>query len=55
MAAFRGLIAFPAPYLGGLLYDWFGFRGPILFNIIMALVVIVMFWKWVREPEPPAA
>ena len=55
MAAFRGLIAFPAPYLGGLLYDWFGFRGPILFNIVMALVVIVMFWKWVREPEPPAA
>lgn len=55
MAAFRGLFAFPAPYLGGLLYNAFGFRGPILFNIIMALVVIVMFWKWVREPEPPAA
>lgn len=55
MAAFRGLIAFPAPYLGGLLFSWFGFRGPILFNIVMALIVIVMFWKWVREPEPPAA
>ena len=51
MAAFRGLLAFPAPYLGGLLYDWFGFRGPILFNIIMAVVVIIMFWKWVQEPD----
>jgi len=55
IAAFRGLIAFPAPYLGGVLYDWFGFRGPILFNIVMALVVIVLFWKWVREPEVPVA
>jgi len=55
MAAFRGLIAFPAPYLGGLLFDRFGFRGPILFNILMALVVIVIFWKRVREPDPPVA
>lgn len=55
IAAFRGLIAFPAPYLGGVLYSWFGFRGPILFNIVMALMVIVLFWKWVREPELPVA
>jgi FSR family fosmidomycin resistance protein-like MFS transporter len=29
LSAFRGLIGFPAPYLGGLLYDHFGFQTPI--------------------------
>jgi DHA1 family multidrug resistance protein-like MFS transporter len=55
LAAFRGLIAFPAPYVGGLLYNAFGFRGPILFNIVGALIVIFILWRWVGEPHRPLA
>jgi MFS family permease len=51
LGAFRGLLSFPAPYLGGLLYSWSGFQGPILANLIGALMVIVLFWRFV--PEPP--
>ena len=54
LGAFRGLLSFPAPYLGGLLYNTFGFRGPILFNIIGAIVVIVILWTSVREPQLPS-
>lgn len=52
LSAFRGLVAFSAPYLGGLLYDRFGFQAPILANlvgVILALAVIVIA---VKEPPP---
>jgi predicted MFS family arabinose efflux permease len=29
LAAFRGLVSFPAPYLGGFLYETMGFQAPI--------------------------
>ena len=53
LSAFRGLFSFPAPYIGGLLYDRFGFQAPILANlagIVIALVVIIVMVK-----EPPSA
>lgn len=54
LAAFRGLLAFPGPYVGGLLYNRFGFSGPILANIVGALATIVLLWTSVREPEQPS-
>lgn len=54
LGAFRGLISFPAPYVGGLLYTAFGFRGPIVANIIGAVVVIVLMVTSLREPQPPS-
>jgi DHA1 family tetracycline resistance protein-like MFS transporter len=54
MGAFRGLVSFPAPYVGGLLYTTFGFRGPIVANIIGAVVVIVLMLTSLREPQPPS-
>jgi len=48
--AFRGLVAFPAPYIGGLVYQAFGFRGPITMNLIGALTVLVLIATLVREP-----
>jgi len=50
LGAFRGLLSFPAPYIGGLLYDLVGFRGPILANLIGAGVVILILWRLVGEP-----
>ncbi len=40
--ALRGLIAFPAPFIGGLLYDAFGFDIPILINLTGAAVDIFL-------------
>jgi MFS family permease len=51
LGAFRGLISFPAPYLGGLLYDLAGFRAPMLANLIGAVTVILLFWRFVPEPQ----
>jgi len=50
LSAFRGLIGFPAPYLGGLLYDRFGFQAPILANLVGAVVALTMILLMVKEP-----
>jgi MFS family permease len=44
LAAFRGIIAFPAPIIGGILYDRFGYYVPIavtLAGIILAMIMII--------------
>ncbi len=51
LSAFRGLIGFPAPYLGGLLYDRFGFRAPILANLVGAVIALVTIVMAVKEPS----
>jgi len=50
LSAFRGLVGFPAPYIGGLLYEAFGFRGPITVNLIGALTALILMATVVREP-----
>jgi predicted MFS family arabinose efflux permease len=54
LGAFRGLVSFPAPYVGGLLYDALGFRGPIFANLVGAVIVVVIMWLFVEDPEPHA-
>jgi MFS family permease len=51
LGAFRGLVAFPAPYVGGVLYSRVGFRGPILANLVGAAIVVALLWRFVGEPE----
>ncbi len=41
LSAFRGLIAFPSPTVGGLLYEWGGFGAPVIFTLVG--VIILMF------------
>ena len=48
---FRGLIAFPASWLGGLLFDWGGIRAPLTANLIGSCVVIAILILFVREPR----
>jgi DHA1 family multidrug resistance protein-like MFS transporter len=50
LSAFRGLIGFPAPYIGGLLYDRFGFQAPILANLVGVVIALVTIVVAVREP-----
>jgi MFS family permease len=51
LSAFRGLLGFPAPYIGGLLYDRFGFQAPILANLVGVVVALVMILFAVKEPS----
>jgi DHA1 family multidrug resistance protein-like MFS transporter len=48
--AFRGFVGFPAPYIGGLVYEAFGFRGPITVNLIGALTALILIVMLVHEP-----
>ena len=50
LSAFRGLIGFPAPYIGGLLYDHFGFQAPIFANLVGVVIALVAIVVAVREP-----
>ncbi len=49
-SAFRGLISFPAPTIGGILYDLFGgMLVPLLINLILVFLCIVLISKLVYE------
>jgi hypothetical protein len=50
---FRGLVAFPAPTIGGFLYAWGGMTAPLIANLSGILVVIAILIFFVHEP--PAA
>jgi MFS family permease len=52
MAAFRGLVGFPAPLLGGLLYDHFGFQAPLLANLAGVVLSTILLIITVKEPRP---
>lgn len=49
LAAFQGLVGFPSPYLGGLLYDRFGFQAPLLANLVGAIIATVAIIVAVKE------
>jgi MFS family permease len=50
LSAFSGIIAFPASYIGGFLYDTFGFYAPFLGNMIFALVTLAILVFFVPVP-----
>jgi MFS family permease len=42
LSAFSGVLAFPASYIGGWLYDHYGFYAPFLGNLIFAMVTLAV-------------
>jgi len=54
LQAFRGVLSFPAPYIGGLLYDTWGFRAPLFLNLLGSFVAFVLLFVLVRERYPYA-
>lgn len=52
LQAFRGVLAFPAPYIGGLLYDTWGFRAPLFLNLLGSFVALILLFVLVRERYP---
>jgi MFS family permease len=51
LAAARGLVAFPAPYFGGVLYERFGFRAPLAVSLVGAVVALLLLVLAVEEPH----
>ena len=52
LQAFRGILAFPAPYIGGLLYDAWGFRVPLFLNFSGCFVAFILLSVLIRERHP---
>ncbi len=55
-STFRGLAALPAPFIGGLLYDLYGFDVPIMINLALVIVDIALLLVLVKDkalPENP--
>src|SRR5208283_4450648 len=45
LAVYRGLVAFPAPIIGGFLYQALGYQAPMLASLVAAAVTVVMIVK----------
>lgn len=52
LQAFRSIFAFPAPYIGGLLYVAFGFWAPLFLNFIGSFVACFLLLVLVHEKYP---
>ncbi|MCX6648891.1 MAG: MFS transporter [Candidatus Bathyarchaeota archaeon] len=48
-STFRGLLGLPAPIIGGILFDAYGFNVPILMNLIIAFIDGVVILAWVKD------
>jgi len=51
VAAVRGLFAFPAPILGGFLYQSLGYEAPILASVFGTAITIGLLLKYVPEGQ----
>ncbi len=51
VAAFRGIIGFPAPAIGGWLYAWGGYHAPLVANLIGIFLVLTLLFFFVHEPK----
>jgi MFS family permease len=52
VAAFRGLVAFPAPIIGGFLYQGLGYEAPVVASFVGTIVSIVMMIRFLPERPP---
>lgn len=52
LSAFSGLLAFPSSYIGGFLYDQFGFYAPFVGNLFFAMVTLAVLIFFVKSPQP---
>ncbi len=45
----RALLSFPAPFIGGVLFDFYGLNVPVLLNIALALVDTVLILTLIKD------
>ena len=51
LQALRGIISFPSPYIGGILFDLFGFSASIIANIVGASLTFLIILLFVKEEK----
>ncbi len=49
LSSFKALIRFPAPYIGGILYDNWGFTAPITTGLVGAILTLAAIFMVIRE------
>jgi MFS family permease len=49
VAAVRGLVAFPAPIVGGFLYQYLGYHAPLIASFVGTLVCIALMFRYLPE------
>ncbi len=53
-STFRGLASLPAPFIGGILFDTYGFDIPMLLNMVLAFVDAVLILVLVKDRVLPS-
>jgi MFS family permease len=53
VAAFRGLVAFPAPIIGGFLFQYLGYEAPLLASLLGTLVCVVLMFRFLPGRQMP--
>jgi MFS family permease len=56
-STFRGIVALPGPFIGGILYDNFGYYLPLLINLVGAAIDVGLLLFLVKDrvkPNPPS-
>jgi MFS family permease len=48
-STFRGLIALPGPFIGGLIYDKYGYQAPLMVNLLLAVLDIFLLWFLIKD------
>lgn len=48
-STFRGLVALPGPFIGGLIYDRYGYNAPMLVNLALLVVDILLLWFLIKD------
>lgn len=48
-STFRGLVALPGPFIGGLIYDRYGYTAPMLVNLVLLIVDVLLLWFLIKD------
>lgn len=54
-STFRGLVALPGPFIGGLIYDRYGYTAPLLVNLALAVFDVFLLWFLIKDNAREAA
>ena len=52
-STFRGLIALPGPFIGGYLFDLFGYHIPVMVNLVIAIIDVGLLVFLVKDHVRP--
>ncbi|MDG6898952.1 MAG: MFS transporter [Nitrososphaerota archaeon] len=52
VAAFRGLVAFPAPIIGGFLYQYLGYEAPIIASLAGTVLCVALMFRYLPDRPP---